>query len=351
MGTSRGRDCERVRYAPTGRLIAFVCAFCAPSFATAAVSAAELHLGVPIACRPEDDCSIQNYVDLKPGPGVRDFGCGVLTYDGHRGTDFQVRDLARTKAGVPVVAAAPGVVRSVRDGMPDTGKKGYDAGGETDRALGNAVAVDHGKGWTTFYGHLRDGSLKVRPGDRVAKGQVLGEVGLSGNTEFPHLHFEVRKQGAVVDPFTGAGPGSICGETSGSLWETAARAQLRYTPTGAVCTGWSASPPDRSAVLEDCERPPAVSPSSPAIVGWIEIFGLQKGDEIRVRLSGPDGSALAEAAGVVENDSARQFRYVGRKRPADGWTKGMYRARYTVTRSVKGERQAVIDLTRGIDMR
>jgi len=98
-------------HAITRWLVALVCALCVASLATNPVGAAELQLGLPVACSPEDDCSIQNHVDLKEGPGVRDFACGVLTYDGHRGTDFQVRDLARMRAGVPVVAAAAGVVR------------------------------------------------------------------------------------------------------------------------------------------------------------------------------------------------------------------------------------------------
>ena len=334
------------------RIGAFVRALCCVvGFSVAPLSAAGLELGLPIACGSEDPCSIQNYVDLKDGPGVQDFGCGVLTYDGHRGTDFQLRDLARMRARVPVVAAAQGVVASARDQMPDTGKKGYETAGETDRALGNAVVVEHSGGWTTFYAHLRQGSVRVRPGDRVEKGQVLGEVGLSGNTEFPHVHFEVRRQGAVIDPFTGAGPGSTCGETSRSLWEAAARARLPYAPTGVVCAGWSASPPERSAVLEDCERPAALSTSSPAIVSWIELFGVREGDALRVTLSAPEGATLAETAAVIEKDRAREFRYVGKKRPAAGWDPGTYRARFTLTRSVENAPRVVLDIAREIDIR
>jgi hypothetical protein len=311
---------------------------------TAAVGASDLELGVPVACGSNDPCSIQNYVDLDNGPGVRDHGCGVLTYDGHRGTDFQVPDLARMRAGVAVLAAAPGTVRAVRDQMPDTGKKGYEAAGETDRALGNAVVVEHGGGWTTFYGHLRQGSAKVRPGDRVAKAQAVGEVGLSGNTEFPHLHFEVRNRGAVIDPFTGAGPGAPCGDTSGSLWEASARTRLPYKPTGVICAGWSAAAPDRAAVLEDCTRPPGLSVASPTIVAWIELYGVRKGDALRLTLSGPDGVTLAETTDVMEKDRARQFRYAGKKRPGSGWAGGTYRARYTVIRVVAGEQRTVVDL-------
>lgn len=313
---------------------------------SAPARADNLQLALPVSCGSNEPCSIQNYVDLEVGPGVRDFGCGVLTYDGHRGTDFQVRDLARMKAGVPVVAAAPGVVRTTRDEMPDTGKTGYERAGETDRALGNAVVVEHAGGWTTFYGHLRQGSVKVRPGDRVDKGQTLGEVGLSGNTEFPHVHFELRRKGAVIDPFTGAGPGSACGETAGSLWDAATRARLPYTPSGLICAGWSASPPDRSAVLENCDRPVAISTASPMISSWIELFGLQKGDAIRTTLTGPDGVTLAEATHVMEKNRAREFRYTGRKRPAAGWKRGTYHARYTVTRVIQGEPRVVIDVRR-----
>ena len=326
-------------------------ALCVVGLLIAPLSAAGLQLGLPIACGSDDPCSIQNYVDLKDGPGVQDFGCGVLTYDGHRGTDFQLRDLARMRAGVPVVAAAPGVVRAARDQMPDTGKNGYEAAGETDRALGNAVVVEHSGGWTTFYAHLRQGSVRVRPGDRVEKGEVLGQVGLSGNTEFPHVHFEVRKGGAVIDPFTGAAPGSICGETSRSLWEAAARAQLPHTPTGVICAGWSALPPERSAVLDDCERPAALSTSSPAIVSWIELFGVRHGDAVRMTLLAPDGATLAETAAVIEKDRAREFRYVGKKRPVADWDPGTYRARFTVIRNVENEPRVVLDIARVIDIR
>lgn len=315
------------------------------------LGAVDFRLALPVVCTPADVCTIQNYVDLDGGPGLKDFGCGVLTYDGHRGTDFLVPDLVRMKAGVPVVAAAPGVVRAARDEMPDTGKTGYDAAGETDRALGNAVVLDHGDGWSTFYGHLRQGSVKVKSRDRVDQGQVLGEVGLSGNTEFPHLHFEVRKVGAVIDPFTGAGPGSTCGDTSKSLWDASVRALLPYTPTGIICAGWSAAPPDRATVLADCERPVGLTAQSPAMIAWIEVFGVRKGDTFRLTLSGPDGVTLAESTSVLEKDRAREFRYVGKTRPATGWPAGTYRVRVILDRAKDGTQRSVIDSAREIVIR
>ena len=64
--------------------------------------------------------------------------------------------------------------------------------------------IEHGEGWTTQYCHMRQGSVRVRKGDRVAAGAPLGFVGLSGGSEFPHLHIVARHDDRVVDPFTGS---------------------------------------------------------------------------------------------------------------------------------------------------
>ena len=80
---------------------------------------AALDLALPIDCRPGVDCWILRYVDHDPGPGVRDYACGKLAGDGHKGTDFAIRDQAAMVAGVEVRAAAAGIVDALRDGMPD----------------------------------------------------------------------------------------------------------------------------------------------------------------------------------------------------------------------------------------
>ena len=61
-------------------------------------------LSLPIACEIGAACIVQNYVDRDPGPAARDYHCGFLTYDGHKGTDIRVIDRARYKEGVAVVA-------------------------------------------------------------------------------------------------------------------------------------------------------------------------------------------------------------------------------------------------------
>ncbi|OBZ10347.1 hypothetical protein A7975_21300 [Bacillus sp. FJAT-26390] len=65
---------------------------------------------------------------------------------------------------------------------------------------GNCVIIDHGNGLWTLYGHIRNGGIKVDKGDKVSKGQKIAEVGSTGNSTGPHLHFEVRKNETPVNP-------------------------------------------------------------------------------------------------------------------------------------------------------
>lgn len=86
--------------------------------------------------------------------------------------------------GMPVVAAAPGVVTSA-----ERSSSGY----------GNHVVIDHGNGETSLYAHML--SFGVSVGQRVDQGQQIGKVGSSGNSTGPHLHFEEREGGSVVAPW------------------------------------------------------------------------------------------------------------------------------------------------------
>jgi murein DD-endopeptidase MepM/ murein hydrolase activator NlpD len=95
--------------------------------------------------------------------------------------------------GSDALAVADGIVTEVKDGIPEN------IPGPDSRAVpitletigGNHVILDIGLGRYAFYAHLQPGSLKVKLGDHVKRGQVLGLVGNSGNSTEPHLHFHV----------------------------------------------------------------------------------------------------------------------------------------------------------------
>ncbi len=97
------------------------------------------------------------------------------------GTMHEGIDLAAA-SGTPVRAAADGIVR----------KAAWYGG------YGNAVIIDHGQGVTTLYGH--NARLDVREGERVRAGDVISQVGSTGDSTGPHLHFEVTRDGKKIDP-------------------------------------------------------------------------------------------------------------------------------------------------------
>jgi murein DD-endopeptidase MepM/ murein hydrolase activator NlpD len=63
---------------------------------------------------------------------------------------------------------------------------------------GRCVSIDHGHGFSTMYGHLEEFSVKT--GAKVKKGQTIGTVGLTGNTNGPHLHYVIHFHGSPVNP-------------------------------------------------------------------------------------------------------------------------------------------------------
>ena len=144
-------------------------------------------LSLPADCVPGTTCWLVNFVDHDPGPEARDYRCGRLSYDTHKGTDIAIANDAVMHKGVDVLAAAPGRVLRVRDGVADSTKADLEsATALRGRECGNGLVIDHGDDWTTQYCHMKAGSIRVQPGDRVERGAVLGRIGRSGRSEFPH---------------------------------------------------------------------------------------------------------------------------------------------------------------------
>lgn len=94
----------------------------------------------------------------------------------------------------PVIAVADGVVRDVRDGEPEhppLTPQPEPASLTSHGLFGNYVVLEISPGVFASYAHLRSGSITVKPGQRVQRGQALGALGQSGNSAAPHLHFQL----------------------------------------------------------------------------------------------------------------------------------------------------------------
>jgi murein DD-endopeptidase MepM/ murein hydrolase activator NlpD len=93
--------------------------------------------------------------------------------------------------GADVLAVADARVAAVRDGITESERVSANPKHAPDEAAGNFIALDLGEGRFAIYEHLKPGSIRVVPGDRVRRGQVIALLGFTGDSTEPHLHFHV----------------------------------------------------------------------------------------------------------------------------------------------------------------
>ncbi len=299
--------------------------------------AQEMLFRLPAACEVGRTCFIQHYVDHDTSPGSQDYRCGTLTYDGHDGTDIRLPTTAAQKAGIDVLAAADGKVLRTRDSMEDISVSGRGRESVENTECGNGALVDHGHGWQTQYCHMAKDSLAVKPGDTVKAGDRIGRIGLSGATEFPHLHFTVRKDGEVVDPFTSGPASQACGAgQQASLWEPSVQSALAYQAGSVLNKGFAPGPVTMEAIESGASEQNTPTTSSPALVAFVRAIGLKGGDVQVLTLFDTDGKPIAQnKAPPLDRDKAQWMMFAGIKQPAGGFRPGLYRAIYRVERDGK----------------
>ncbi|MEX0371214.1 MAG: M23 family metallopeptidase [Tateyamaria sp.] len=276
-------------------------------------------MDLPIDCTLGSDCFIQQYVDHDVSDQASDFRCSTLSYDTHQGTDFALRSLKDMRLGVNVLAAAGGTVRGTRNGMEDRLFRADDAARIGGRDCGNGVVVDHGDGWTTQYCHLKQGSVQVRTGDKVQTGTVLGQVGLSGRTQFPHMHMTVRKDADAIDPFDPDGVIQCDAPSDVTLWQDAPV----YQPGGVIAVGFADAIPDFDAIKDGTAGALRLPGDAPALVVFGYAFGSKSGDQMQLRIDGPEGTVINETVSL-DRTQAQLFRAVGKRRTTDVWATGTY---------------------------
>ncbi len=160
----------------------------------------------PLHNNPTVDSPLQGFCHPLNGKGWLSQGIRGRT---HRGRMEYAYDLA-ADIGTPVYAMRPGRVISVQDKYPDTG------GGKENIAKFNYVWIEHDGGYRSAYIHLQQGfvrKVRIKSGDWVEAGQLIGFSGNSGWSTGPHLHLEVQKPGRSRR-FTKTAPFAIAGTCS-----------------------------------------------------------------------------------------------------------------------------------------
>lgn len=281
----------------------------------AAAADVSIPLRLPVDCEVGKTCFLQQMTDMDTGPGARDPFCGGATYDGHKGTDIRIRSLADIAKNIPVVAAADGMVKAFRDGEADQLVQGV-ADRERVRNVecGNGVLIDHGNGIETQYCHMKKGSIAVVQGQKVLAGEPIGTIGTSGMAQFPHLHLTVRRNGRIVDPFTGKEPEQGCsGDVAQTWWQD--DTLLKQANSSQLIGAGLAGEPVNHDELVMTGGPPTATPRDNAIVGWVWFINLRAGDLVALSLEGPDGLVARNTSQSLDRNKASWSAFVGKRQP------------------------------------
>ena len=110
-----------------------------------------------------------------------------LVSDFHKGIDL----IDKNEKNDHIIAFEDGVVIETRDSV-----EGYDA----TKSAGNYVYIKHDNNYTTRYLHMKLGSVRVKKGDKVKKGSIIGYTGATGYVTGTHVHFEIRNNNIAEDP-------------------------------------------------------------------------------------------------------------------------------------------------------
>lgn len=258
------------------------------------------------------DFRISNYYDSDNNAvdHFYDYTGGLMTYDGHDGVDLTIRDFYQMDTGVDVVSARAGVVHRVHDGEPDRNTS-WD-----DGLVANAITIVHRDGTVALYAHLKKYSILPKQGDIVAIGQKLGEVGSSGRSTNPHLHFEVfNSLGATQDIFANGQGFPVPYPYDPTFFESGA--SLASDPK--INNNYWQYPPIKRTSFS----------SGTNIRFWAKIYALDTHEEIRSFVTQPNGDTY----------QTRRYSYATFRRSQLTWfersfiTKGQYRIRHQFYRN------------------
>lgn len=300
-----------------------------PATSPAPSGVTPIRLSLPIDCTLGEDCFIQNYVDMEPGADAKDFTCGPLAYNNHQGTDFRLRNRAALERPFAALATAPGKIVQVINNRPD---HGFEEGAYTALDCGNAVMIDHGEGWMSQYCHLAEGSVSVRNGQTVERGQPIGDIGSSGGTSFPHLHYAIRIHNATIDPFVGVSPTACDAAEAVPLWKPGT--PIFYAESAVLGFGATRDFPNLEA-MENGTLGALPEGETGFFYIWAHVMGVKAGDTLRFLAFAPGGKLLANERFAITETKTIFSANIGVE-PADGdfttWPPGTYEGRMALYR-------------------
>lgn len=270
-------------------------------------------------CRDFYPSSIWQFLDHNTTTGAgsfnangstnQDYSCGSRTYDNsggynHSGTDFGLWPFGWFKMDqnmVEVVAGASGIILVKEDDNLDRS-----CNGSVQSTSWNAVYIQHDDGSVAWYGHLKRGSLTLKPvGSAVEAGEYLGTVGSSGYSTAPHLHLELySSDNQLIDPYGGS-----CNSLNGTdSWWLLQEPYLKKQ-VNAISLHRSVLAVTNTCPAENVETPNELT-SLPAdgTAFYVYVWGrdVELNERITTALYRPDGT-LYNTVSYISNFSAPTF--------------------------------------------
>jgi hypothetical protein len=287
-----------------------------------------LRLSLPVDCELGGTCLLFTYPDAGLPEAPADHACGPLTRAAETSTEIRLIDHIEMESGVAALAAAPGTVVAVRDDLPDVSYRLLGVSAVIDDARGNFVQVEHRDGYVTTYSHLRRGSTVVAVGDTVSRGQALARVGMSGLTEHPVIGFEVSRNGAMLDPFTGLPLNSGCDVAAVEpLWRDDLAEAMNYRRTSLLRLGFADRVLNRAAV-EYSLFSMSVPATSDALVLHVYIVGVRAGDAFVAEITDPTGARFVKSGRTFDQSAQVELLAIGRQDLDTPLIPGEYAARF-----------------------
>lgn len=296
----------------------------------------------PLVCEAGQACFIIGYPDMDKAPdSAKDYACGPATSEADPFLRIGLPDVATLTLGLFVVAADKGRVIDASDGLPDLVASSKSQIKKGTPVCGNGIVIDHGAGMTTAYCHLKRGSIRVKTGDHVERGQVIANVGQSGVALWPQLGFSIQKNGYAIDPITGGSDAEGCGFKPRSVLELP-EAFKTYQPAAIVNLGFAIGPQtSQNVALGKAERFAQIAPSSPTMTLWGMVVGLKKGDVVKTSLADGRGRIFHQQSLVMDKDKDRQLINFSRQRGYAYWRAGTYTGEVIVARTINAKEHVV----------
>ncbi len=287
-------------------------------------------LKFPLDCELGQTCWIARYVNHASDEGRKDYTCGDRSQIGHKGTDIMLADIGEMQRGVNVLAATNGVVKFLRDGVPNEFATQENRKEKSKIGLGNVIGIEHSSGFITLYAHMMPNSLTVKKGQTVKAGQILGKVGLSGLTEYPHMHFGLMKDNVVYDPFNSKKMAEACDiQKTESAWEDTPF----YKSMTLLPPFFTSKPINRQS---QWQAPPNTLPANSRTLFLNgRTFGAQAGDRWLMKIIRPDGMIASERTSTLDKSQQSYRRYSGIRRPEGGFMPGIWEGKILVIRQAK----------------